>query len=85
MSAGGTIASYIPLKAKLILTSIGHVEQLCPSRVSTFHCQILFVKDQESMMMQDQSQGENTVSLYWFRPSRGVTTLRPVSMYYALV
>jgi hypothetical protein len=47
--------------------------------------QILFVIDQESAMMQDQSQDEDMMSLYWFGFSRGVTTLRPVLMYYDLV
>jgi hypothetical protein len=32
--------------------------------LSAYHHQILFVKDQESVTMQDQSQGEDTVSLY---------------------
>jgi hypothetical protein len=26
----------------------------------------------------------NTTDLYWFRPSRGVIVLRPVSLYYAI-
>jgi hypothetical protein len=50
-----------------------------------YHHQILSVKDWKSVTMQDQSQGEDTVSLYRFVLSRGVTTLRPVLMYYIVV
>jgi hypothetical protein len=53
--------------------------------LSTYHRQILFVKDRESAMIQDQSQDKDTMSLYCFGPSRGVTTLRLVLMYYVVV
>jgi hypothetical protein len=53
--------------------------------LSMYRRQILLVKDWESMTMQDKSQGKDTVSLYWFDPSRGVTTLHLVSMYYVVV
>jgi hypothetical protein len=53
--------------------------------VLTYHRQIFFVKDQKSATMQDQSQCDDTVNLYWFRPSCGVTTLHSVLMYYAVV
>jgi hypothetical protein len=53
--------------------------------VSIYHRQIFFVKDRESAMMQNQSQDKDTPSLYWFGPSRRVTILRPVSMYYVVI
>jgi hypothetical protein len=34
--------------------------------------------------MQDQSRGWTQQSLDWFRPSRGVTTIRPILLYYAM-
>jgi hypothetical protein len=37
--------------------------------LSTYRSQVLFVKDQESVMIQDQSQGKDMTSLSWFRPS----------------
>jgi hypothetical protein len=43
------------------------------------------VKDRGSKTMQNQFQSEDTVSLYWFRPSRVVITIHPILMYYAVV
>jgi hypothetical protein len=35
-------------------------------------------------MMQDQSQGGAQRDLDWFKPSRGVTAIRPVSLHYTV-
>jgi hypothetical protein len=43
------------------------------------------VKDQGSTTVQDQSQGEDTASLYWLMSPRGVIVVRSVLMYYVLV